>query len=448
VGAARAARDAHDVAAHGRVHDARLLETVKIVVIGSGLIGLTCAYFLRRRGHEITVIDRADGAGRETSFANGSLLTAGMSEPWNAPGCWRILLGSLGRSDAALQLRLRALPSLAGWGLTFLRNSRPVAFERNTLSNLRLTLYSLKVLQSLRQQTGVEYGRSAKGSLKICRDDVSLDRASAAAARLQSEGLSSRRLSRDEAIELEPALAPIANALAGGIHYGVDETGDAYRFCVALAEHARRHGVEFRFRTEVTSLETRSGAVTAVVCNQERFSADRYIVAAASYSTPLLRRVGVHLPVRPAKGYSVTFDDRQGKPSLTMPVVDDSLHAAIVPLQGAIRVAGTAEFAGFDQTLNPNRIRNLRQLLQDVLPRGAFDPETASPWCGLRAMSADGVPIIGPTPVSNLLVSSGHGHLGWTMAAGSAELLADLICGDSPAIDPEPYALRRFGPRR
>jgi len=436
------------VAAHGRVHDARLLETVKIVVIGSGLIGLTCAYSLRRRGHEITVIDRADGAGRETSFANGSLLTAGMSEPWNAPGCWRVLLGSLGRSDAALQLRLRALPSLAGWGITFLRNSRPAAFERNTLSNLRLTLYSLKVLQSLRQQTGVEYGRSAKGSLKICRDDVSLDRASAAAARLQSEGLSSRRLSRDEAIELEPALAPIANALAGGIHYGVDETGDAYRFCVALAEHARRHGVEFRFRTEVTSLETRSGAVTAVVCNQERFSADRYIVAAASYSTPLLRRVGVHLPVRPAKGYSVTFDDRQGKPSLTMPVVDDSLHAAIVPLQGAIRVAGTAEFAGFDQTLNPNRIRNLRQLLQDVLPQGAFDPETASPWCGLRAMSADGVPIIGPTPVSNLLVSSGHGHLGWTMAAGSAELLADLICGDSPAIDPEPYAMRRFGPRR
>jgi D-amino-acid dehydrogenase len=421
---------------------------MKILVIGSGLIGLTCAYVLRRQGHEITVIDRAQGAGRETSFANGSLLTPSMSEPWNAPGCWRILLGSLVSSDAALQLRLRALPSLASWGVTFLRNSGPAAFERNTRSNLRLALYSLNVLQLLRQQTGIEYGRSARGSLKIFRDHVSLDRASVAAARLTSDGLSFRRLSRDEAIEFEPALGPIASTLAGAIHYGADETGDAYRFCVALAEHTRHYGVEFRFRTDVTELETRSGAVTAVVCGRQRFIADQYILAAASYSTPLLRRVGVHLPVQPAKGYSVTFDDRQGKPSLSVPVIDDSLHAAIVPLHGAIRVAGTAEFAGFDRTLNRNRIRNLRKLVQNVLPRGAFDPETASPWCGLRAMSADGVPIIGPTPVPNLLVNSGHGHLGWTMAAGSAQLLADLISGASPPIDPEPYALGRFGRAR
>jgi D-amino-acid dehydrogenase len=418
---------------------------MKIVVIGSGLIGLTCAYVLRRQGHAITVIDRAEGAGRETSFANGSLLTPSMSEPWNTPGCWRTLLGSLGNSDSALQLRLRVLPSLASWGVTFLRNSARAAFERNTRSNLRLALYSLSVLQLLRQQTGIEYGRSARGSLKIFRDHASLDRAIAAAARLQSDGLSFRGLSLDQAIEFEPALGPIASTLVGGIHYAADETGDAYRFCVALADHIRHDGVEFRFRTEVTALETHSGAVTAVVCGRERFVADQYVLATASYSTPLLRRVGVHLPVQPAKGYSVTFNDCQGKPSLSMPVIDDSLHAAIVPLQGAIRVAGTAEFAGFDRTLNQNRIRNLRKLVQSVLPRGAFDPETASPWCGLRAMSPDGVPIIGPTPVSNLLVNSGHGHLGWTMAAGSAQLLADLISGDSPPFDPEPYALRRFG---
>jgi len=419
---------------------------MKIVVIGSGLIGLTCAYVLRRQGHEITVIDRAEGAGRETSFANGALLTPSMSDPWNAPGCWRTLLGSLGRSDSALQLRLRALPSVASWGVTFLRNSGAAEFERNTRSNLRLGLYSLNVLQRLRQETGIEYGRSARGSLKIFRDHASLDRACVTATRLQSDGLRFRRLSRDEAIEVEPALGPIASTLAGGIHYDADETGDAYRFCVALAEHSRHDGVEFRFRTEVTALETRSGNVTAVVCGRERFIADQYVLAAASYSTPLLRRVGVHLPVQPAKGYSITFDDRQGKPSLSLPVVDDALHAVIVPLQGAIRVAGTAEFAGFDQTLNQKRIRNLRKLIQDVLPRGAFDPETARPWCGLRAMSADGVPIIGPTPVSNLLVNSGHGHLGWTTAAGSAQLLAALISGDSPAIDPAPYALGRFGP--
>jgi D-amino-acid dehydrogenase len=418
---------------------------MKIVIIGSGLIGLTCAYFLRRRGHEITVIDRDEGPARETSFANGSLLTPSMSDPWNAPGCWRVLLASLGRSDAALQLHLRELPSLASWGITFLRNSRSYAFERNTLSNLRLSLYSLKVMQSLREQTGIEYGRRAKGSLKIFRDRKSLERACAAATRLQPQGLSFRVLAPDEIIKFEPALAPIAQQLTGAIHFGADETGDAYQFCVALADHLRLQGVEFRFRTEVKSLDTRRGAVTAAVCEDERFTADRYLVAAGSYSAPLLRRAGVHLPVQPAKGYSVTFDERPGQISLSIPVIDDQLHAVIVPLRGAIRAAGTAEFAGFDLSPNPDRIRNLRKLVQEVLPEGTFDPASARPWCGLRAMSADGVPIIGVTPLSNLVINSGHGHLGWTMAAGSGQLVADLMLGEAPGIDPAPFAFARFG---
>jgi D-amino-acid dehydrogenase len=186
----------------------------------------------------------------------------------------------------------------------------------------------------------------------------------------------------------------------------------------------------------------------AVVCGRERFVADRYIVAAGSYSTPLLRRAGVHLPVRPVKGYSVTFDGHRGRPSLTIPVIDDHLHAAVVPLEDAIRVAGTAEFGGYDRTPNPGRIRNLVDLLRKVLPQAQFDTAAAKPWCGLRAMSADGVPIIGPTSVSNLLVNSGHGHLGWTMAAGSAQLLADLTCGDCPSINPAPFGLARFIARR
>lgn len=148
--------------------------------------------------------------------------------------------------------------------------------------------------------------------------------------------------------------------------------------------------------------------------------------------------------MRPAKGYSITFDDPEGRPSLSIPVVDDQLHAAVVPLEGALRVGGTAEFAGYDRTLNPRRIRNLLGLLQEILPQADLDPATARPWCGLRAMSVDGVPIIGPTPVANLLVNTGHGHLGWTMAAGCAELLADLLSGEAPAIDPAPSALARF----
>jgi D-amino-acid dehydrogenase len=417
---------------------------MKVLIIGGGLIGVTSAWFLQRRGHQVTVLDRADGPGLETSFANAGLLTPGMSEPWNAPGSWRVLLGSLGRSDAPLQLRLKALPTLAGWGVGFLRNSRPAAFGRNALSNLRLSLYSLTVMQSLRELTGIEYGRAARGSVKVFRDRVALDRAVAAARQLAAEGLSSRRLSPAAAVELEPALAPIAGQLAGAMHYEVDETGDAYCFCAGLADHGRQQGVEFRFRTEVSLLETHSGRVTAMGNGRERFVADRYIVAAGSYSTLLLRQVGVCMPVRPAKGYSVTFDHHPNRQSLSIPVVDDHLHAAVVPLNGALRVAGTAEFAGYDRTLNPDRIRNLLGLLQEILPHARFDPATGRPWAGLRAMSVDGVPIIGPTPLSNVLVNTGHGHLGWTMAAGSAELLADLVSGDAPSIDPAPFALARF----
>jgi len=421
-----------------------MLYPMKIVVIGSGLIGVTAAYFLKRRGHEITVLDRQQGPGRETSFANGALLTPSMPEPWNAPGSWRVLLGSLARSDSGLQLRLRALPSLGRWGASFLRNSKPALFERNTIRNLHLALFSLKVMQSLRRETQVEYGGVAPGSLKLFRNHGALKDAIIVANRLLREGLTFRQLSRDETVAREPALTAVAEQLAGAIFYPTDETGDAYRFCVALADYARQQGVEFRFRTGVSSLELRSGRVTAVVSERERLVADQYVVAAGSYSTPLLRPLGIRLPVRPAKGYSVTFNPQRTEGALKVPLVDDDWHAAVVPVGRAIRVAGTAEFAGFDLSLRPERVRNLVNLAQSILPRAGLDAATAQPWCGLRPMSADGVPIVGPTAISNLWVNTGHGHLGWTMAAGSGQLLAELMSGDSPSIDCAPYELKRF----
>ena len=420
-------------------------ETMKIVVIGSGLIGVTTAYCLSLRGHQVTVLDRADGPARETSFANGAMLTPGMAEPWNAPGSWRVLLGSLGRSDAALQLHLRALPSLARWGTTFLSNSRTEAFERNTLSTLRLALYSREVMQSLRGAEKIDYGRSALGSLSIFRDQGGLDRACAAADRRASAGSQFQRLSAAQTAQIEPALAPIADQLAGAIHYVLDETGDAHRFCEALTGAARRRGVEFHFGAEVLGLDMRAGEVAAAACRGRRFVADRYVVAAGSYSTPLLRRAGVNLPVRPVKGYTVTFEDSRARPSLRMPIIDSQAHAVLVPLDGAMRLAGAAEFAGYDRSIDTARIRHLLTLLPAVLPKARFDAATAKPWCGLRPLSADGVAIIGPTPIRNLWVNSGHGHLGWTTAAGSAQIIADQLSGIGPAIDPAPYALARFG---
>lgn len=417
---------------------------MKFIVIGCGLMGVTTAYLLRQHGHDVTILDPEGGAGLGACFANGALLTPSMPEPWNSPGCWRVLLSSLGRSDAALQLRWRALPAMTGWGLRFLKNSNAAQYSKSTLGNLRLAMHSLVVMDSLRKTVGLNYDRATPGTLRLFRKPPALARATAAAEWLATHGLSFRKLSRDEAVELEPALTPIADQLAGALHYGNDEIGDAHRFCVELAGAAARCGVEFRFGAGVTSFELRSNRITAAVSDRAYLEADRYIMAAGSHSAVLLRRMGLHIPVQPAKGYSITIDNRAGHIALKTPVVDDDWHAAVVPLNGAIRVAGTAEFAGYDQNIAPARIKNLVGLLKEVLPTAAVEPAQMKSWCGLRPMCADGVPIIGSTPIENLYLNTGHGHLGWTMAAGSADLLISILSGTTPAIDPTPYGLKRF----
>lgn len=414
-----------------------------VLIIGGGLIGVTSAYALRRRGFKVTLIDREPGVARATSFANGGLLTPSMVEPWNEPGAWRVLLASLGREDAALQLRFKALPTLLGWGMAFLKNSNSARFESNALANLQLAMHSLRVMADLRSEVSLEYGRAATGSLRIFRDEDSLNHAAAAATRKQEAGLRHSVLSSDEIAELEPALAPISSKLSGGLYYPLDEVGNAYRFSLALADAVQTRGVEIVLGRKV-SLEQRSGSVCAVLDSGERLVADRYVVAAGCASVPLLARIGVRIPVRPAKGYSVTLNRPDQEPTLKIPVVDDSLHAVVTPLEDHIRVAGTAEFAGYDLELSPARIRNLLRLVRSVLPEASIDFERAVPWCGLRPMSVDGVPIIGETAVRHVYVSTGHGHLGWTLAAASAELLAALMSDEHPSVDPHLFSPARF----
>ena len=417
---------------------------MKVIVVGAGLIGITTAYYLLQNGCDVTVVERNDGVALETSYANGGLLTPSMPDPWNAPGCWRTLLSSIGRGDAALQLHLRALPSLLGWGVRFLRNSRRARFAANVRHNLRLAQYSLNAMRHLREKTGVEYGRSARGTLRVFRDDATLREAASVASRLSVEGLRSRTLSSREAVDLEPVLSPLAAELSGAIHYEADEVGDARKFCVALAKHVADQGVQFKFGCSIVGLETSAGRISALASDKGRLIADAYVVAAGPCTTKLLRRVGIGVPVRPAKGYSITFTEVGPEHALRIPIIDDTWHAAVVPIEGAIRVAGTAEFAGFDHSLPQARIDNLLALLRRLMPKVAFDISKAKPWCGLRPMCADGVPIIGPTPIANLLVNTGHGHLGWTMAAGSASLLSEFMRSGSTDLDIAPYSLSRF----
>ena len=444
---------------------------MRVIIIGAGLAGTATAWYLRQGGATVTVIERGEAAAMETSFANAGMLTPSMADPWNAPGTWRNLLRWIGREDAPMLLRPSALPGLLGWGLQFLRHSRTVSFHRNTLKNVRLALYSLKELQRLRDVAAIEYDAASVGTLRACRDQTSLDRAAALAAFLADHGVAYRVLDRAGLVATEPALAPIAGDLVGGIHYCEDESGDAHLFTRGLAQRATECGVEFLYRSEFTGVRLngsrvsgvehrllenrsslRSGSAAGTNADHKEnaktntLDADAVVLAAGSFTPVVARQLGLRVPVRPVKGYSITAPVGDWASPPRIPVSDDHLHAAVTPLGDRIRVAGTAEFTAYDDTLTPSRLSNLMNLLRAVYPDYAarLDPATITPWCGFRPVSADGVPILGSTGIEGLYLNTGQGPLGWTMAAGCGHLLADLILNQAPALDTADYALARF----
>jgi D-amino-acid dehydrogenase len=430
----------------GELSNREIERSMRVVVIGSGLLGTSTAWFLRRHGADVTVVDRADGAGQETSFANAGMLTPSMADPWNSPGIlWR-LLRWVGRENSPMLLRPSAIPSMAGWGLQFVANSRRTRFEPNLLANLRLASYSLSVLRQLRVNPGLDYSQSAVGTMRISRDRKGLRNAERLAGFLKQRGVAHRFLDRSAVVETEPALAEIEEQIACGIHYPDDESGDAHLYCRALAAKATAAGVQFRFGVEIDGFRCEGSRVAAALTGTGDLEADAFVIAAGSYSPMLARRLGVRVPVRPVKGYSITLPASDWPERPRIPVADDHLHAAVVPIGDSLRVAGTAEFAGLDTTVRSARIENLDKLLRQIYPSFAQSSNGCDrrPWCGLRPMSADGVPIIGPTSKAGLYLNTGHGHLGWTMAAGSGRALADLVVGREPEIDLSSYRVDRF----
>ncbi len=419
---------------------------MRVAIIGSGLLGVATAWFLRRRGAEVTVLERRDRAAQETSFANAGMLTPSMSDPWNAPGLLGKLVRGVTRENSAMVLRLAALPAMAAWGLRFLRNSAPARYRAHTLLNLRLARHSLGVLRELRQELGIEHDALANGTLKLFRERADMEPFLALARLLAEEGIEHRELDAAQTVALEPSLAGIEHKLSGALHYPGDESGDARIFCEALAGHAQRAGVEFRFGVAVRDWRYERSRISALLTDHGAVAADTFVLCAGSYSPLLLRRLGLRLPIRPVKGYSITFDAANWPWRPRRPLIDEGLHAAVTPLGGRLRVAGTAELAGYDTAIRPARIENLKHMLRELFPgcEERLDSLALEEWAGLRPMSADGVPVIGPTAFENLYLNTGHGHLGWTLSCGSGELLAELIHGRSTALDLAPYGMGRF----
>lgn len=416
-----------------------------VVIIGAGLAGLTSAWYLRRAGLSVRVLEREADVGLATSFANGGMLTPSMSDPWNAPGVQWKLLRWLLRADAPIKLRPAALHHYLGWGLRFLHHSAPARHRAAMQANYRLSRYSIEQLRELRKTLPLDYAAGTRGTMKVFRDPWQLEEIHGLYSSLRDEGLIFETVDAAGAARIEPLLAESMATIAGGLYFPGDEIGNAYLFCQSLKSQLRTDGISFSFDTAADRILMRNGRVCGVRAGDEEIEAENVVVAAAAWSSALLQPLGVEVNIRPVKGYSVSIEFAQPARFPVIALVDDHLHTAITPLGNTLRLAGTAEFGGWDRHLDPARIRSLWNFLATLSPALAAeaDQQPAREWCGFRPMSADGRPYIGATGVAGLYLNTGHGHLGWTQAAGSGRLLSQLLKGVKPEIDPMPYSLRR-----
>ena len=416
---------------------------MKIAVLGSGVIGITSAWYLAAAGHEVVVVDRRPGPALETSFANAGQISPGYASPWAAPGIPAKAIRWLFRKDAPLVLRFRADMALMRWLAAMLRNCTAARYQLNKGRMVRLAEFSRTRLDDLRQSTGIFYDQRQQGTLQLFREQHQLDSVGKDMAILAADGVPFELLGRDGCIRAEPALTNSRVTFAGGLRLPRDETGDCYEFTSALAAMAKARGVIFVFDRTITSLVEEKGRITAVATQQGSIAADAYLVALGSYSPLLLAPLGIRLPVYPVKGYSLTatIDDRERAPVST--VLDESYKVAITRLGDRIRIGGMAEIGGYNYDLPVARRRTLARSASTLFPDAA-DLDGATFWSGLRPMTPDSTPVIGPTNVPNLFLNTGHGTLGWTMACGSGQVIADIMSGRTPAIKSDDLALSRY----
>ena len=405
-----------------------------VIVLGGGVVGVASAWFLTRNGCRVTLIERGGQAALETSFANAGLITPSMSDPWASPSTPWLILKHLGRENSPYLIRPTALPGLASWGVRFLGQCGRSNWVRNMRNVLRLCRYSQECLRHLAAETGIQFDSNRRGTLRLMFERQSMDKAVRTAETLRALGVDSQILDPAGCIELEPALRDRMDRIAGGIHYPGDGAGDAHLFAVRLADICASRGVEFLYGESVEGIEVDGGKLTGVRTNARRVEGDACVVALGTGSAAQLRRLGIGLPIYPVKGYSVTFPVGDWNAAPRVPFSDDGQKVGVIRIGDRVRVAGTAEFAGYDKTLNRERIRQLKHFFFSFFPD--YPERTAGKgWAGLRPMTPDGCPYLGMTAIEGLYLNTGHGHLGWTMACGSARIVADLICGRDPEID-------------
>lgn len=412
---------------------------MKAIVLGAGVIGTTSAWFLKKEGFDVTVIDRQPSAGMETSFANGGQISVSHAEPWANPGAPRKVLKWLMKEDAPLLFRLRADSRQWHWGMQFLRECTPERTRHNITQMVNLGTYSRGVLQHLRVETGIEYDCLSKGILHFYTDQKEFDEAQEPARIMRELGCDRQVIDADAAIRIEPALAGARDKIVGATFTDADESGDAHRFTRNLASLAADQGVEFRYDTAILGLDLAGGQIVGVRVRGpdgqvQVLKADKFVLCMGSYSPMLVKELGVNLLIYPAKGYSATMQILDATKAPSVSLTDDQHKLVFSRLGDRLRIAGTAELNGYSTELNPVRCKAITRRVMDLFP-GVADPEQTVYWTGLRPATPSNVPYIGVSKIPNLYLNTGHGTLGWTHACGSAQSIAAIVNGKQPELD-------------
>lgn len=415
---------------------------MRVIVLGSGVIGVASAYYLAQQGAEVTVLDRQSGPAEETSFGNAGQISPGYSTPWAAPGIPFKAVKWMFQHHAPLAINLDGSMWQLQWMAQMLKNCNPQSYAVNKERMMRVAEYSRDCLRELRKDTGINYENRAKGTLQLFRKEAQMEAVQRDISVLQECGVSYELLNGNELGRVEPALANAQDKLVGGLHLPNDETGDCYLFTNALAQIAKELGVNFQFNQNVEKLIVEGDEIKGVLVNGKVLTADRYVLAFGSYSRDFLKPLDLQLPVYPVKGYSLTIPivDPAFAPQST--VLDETYKIAITRFDQRIRVGGMAELSGFNLGLNEDRRATLQMVTQDLFLGG--DMAQASFWTGLRPMTPDSTPIIGATRFKNLFLNTGHGTLGWTMACGSGKLISDIVLNHKTDISTDGLSIQRY----
>ncbi|MBX3597857.1 MAG: D-amino acid dehydrogenase [Rhizobiaceae bacterium] len=416
---------------------------MKVLILGSGVIGVTAAYYLAQQGHEVEVVDRQPGPALETSYANAGEVSPGYSSPWAGPGVPVKAVKWLLMHFGPLVIRPKVDMAMVSWVYQMLRNCTADRYAINKKRMVPIAEYSRDCLKQLREDIGIEYDDRARGTLQLFRTQKQVDGTAGDIEVLKQFGVPYEVLDPQGCIDAEPALARVRGKFVGGLRLPGDETGDCKLFTERLAENAKKLGVKFRFDTAIKGIAMKADKIAGVDTSAGLLEADIYVAALGSYTPQIVGPLGINVPVFPIKGYSITvpITDATAAPEST--VMDETYKVAITRLGDRIRVGGTAEIAGYDLELRAGRRATLEHSVTDLFPEGG-DVSKATFWCGLRPMTPDGPPIIGKTRYDNLYLSTGHGTLGWTMACGSGRVLADTISGRKPEIDISELNLSRY----